>query len=69
MGRDAWVAQLVKCLTLDLSPDLDLRVMSSNPALGSILGKCLTLDLSPDLDLRVMSSNPALGSTLGMETT
>jgi len=36
--RDAWVAQTVKCLTLDLSSGLDLRVLSSSPALGSMLG-------------------------------
>ena len=37
-GRE-WhlVAQLVKHLTLDLSSDLDLRVMSSSSTLGSIL--------------------------------
>lgn len=31
----AWVAQLVKYLTLDLSSDVDLRVGSSSPVLGS----------------------------------
>ena len=31
---DTWVAQLVKHLTLDLSSDLDLKVVSSSPALG-----------------------------------
>ena len=35
---DARVAQLVKHLTLDLSSGLDLRVVSSNPLLGSTLG-------------------------------
>ena len=35
---DAWVAQLVKHMTLDLSSGLDLKVLSSNPALGSTLG-------------------------------
>ena len=34
----AWVAQLVKCLTLDFSSGLDLRVVSSSPALGSVPG-------------------------------
>ena len=29
--RGTWVAQSVKCLTLDLSSSLDLRVMSSSP--------------------------------------
>ena len=32
------MAQSVKCLTLDFSSGLDLRVMSSSPALGSMLG-------------------------------
>ena len=36
--RGAWVAQSAKHLTLDLSSDLDLRVMSSSPMLGSVLG-------------------------------
>ena len=36
-GRwDAWVAQLGKCLTLHLSSDLNLTLMSSSPTLGSI---------------------------------
>ena len=35
---DAWLAQSDKYLTLDLSSGLDLRVMSSSPALGSMLG-------------------------------
>ena len=34
----AWVAQLVKCLTPDLTSGPDLRVVSLSPALGSILG-------------------------------
>ena len=33
-----WVAQSVECLTLDLSLDLDFRVMSSSPAIGSMPG-------------------------------
>ena len=33
----AWVSQLVKCPTLDLSSGLDLSVMSSSPTLGSML--------------------------------
>ena len=33
-----WVVQLIECPTLDLSPGLDLRVVSSSPALGSKLG-------------------------------
>jgi len=32
------VAQLVEHLTLDLSSGLDLRIVSSSPALGSMLG-------------------------------
>ena len=36
--RDAWVAQSVKRLMLDLRSDLDLRVKSSSPELGSALG-------------------------------
>ena len=35
---DDWVAQLVKCLILDLSSGLDLMVMSSSPTLGFVLG-------------------------------
>ena len=47
-NRGIWVVQSVKRLALDLSLGLDLRVMSSNPTLGSMLGmeptliKCLT---------------------------
>lgn len=37
VGVGAWVAQLVKRPTLDFSSGLDLKVMSSSPALGSIL--------------------------------
>jgi len=37
-SRGALVAQLVKCPTLDLSSSLDLRVVNSGPALGSLLG-------------------------------
>ena len=33
----AWVSQLVKCLTLDLSSGLDLRFMHSSPTLVSML--------------------------------
>ena len=35
------MAQSVKCPTLDLSSGLDLRVMSSSPTLGSVLGTIL----------------------------
>ena len=37
------MTQLVKYLTLTLSSGLDLRVMSSNPTLYSMLGMELTL--------------------------
>ena len=33
-----WVAQSVKCLTLDLSSGLDLRVVNLSPPTGSMLG-------------------------------
>ena len=33
----AWVAQSVKCLTFDSGSDLDLVVVGSSPALGSVL--------------------------------
>ena len=33
----AWVAQLVKLLTLDFGSDHDPRVMRSSPALDSVL--------------------------------
>ena len=35
--RGAWVAQLIKHLTFDLSSGLDHMVMSSSPVLGSML--------------------------------
>ena len=35
LDAGTWVAQLIKRPTLDLSSGLDLRVMSSGPALGS----------------------------------
>lgn len=35
--RGAWVAQLVKCLTLDLGSSLDLKIMGSSPTLGSMM--------------------------------
>ena len=34
----AWVAQLVKCPTLDLSSSFDLKVVISSLMLGSMLG-------------------------------
>ena len=37
------MAQLVKHPTLDLSSDIDLRVVSSSPVVGSTLGTELTL--------------------------
>ena len=36
--KGAWVAQLVKYLTLDFSSDLGLRVVSSSPTLWSVRG-------------------------------
>ena len=36
--QDVWVAQSVNHPTLDLSSDLDLRVMGSRPVLGFMLG-------------------------------
>ena len=39
--RDAWVAQLAKCLILDFGSGHDLRVKKSSPALDS------TLDVEP----------------------
>ena len=42
-GLGAWGVQAGKCPTLDLSSGLDLRVMSSSPALGSVVGVKPTL--------------------------
>ena len=42
-----WVAQSVKHPPLDLSSSLDLRVMSSSLALGSVQGMKLTLKKLP----------------------
>lgn len=36
--RAAWVAQSIKCPTLDFGASRDLRVVSSSPKVGSILG-------------------------------
>ena len=36
--RGSWVAQLVKHLTPDFGSGHDLRVVSSSPASGSLLG-------------------------------
>ena len=47
----AWVAQSVKCLTLDLSSGLDLMVVSWSPALSSMLGMEPTLSLSVSLSI------------------
>ena len=44
-----WVAQSVKCLTLDFSPDHDLRVVRSDPRAGR--GHCLRFSLSPSASL------------------
>ena len=37
-SRGVWVAQSIKHPALDLSSRLDLRVVDSSPALGSVLG-------------------------------
>ena len=37
MGRGAWLAQSVKCLTLDFGSVYDLRIVGSSLALGSAL--------------------------------
>ena len=34
---DTWVAQLVKCLTLDLGSSHNLGILGSSPELGSML--------------------------------
>ena len=39
-----WVAQLVKCLTLDLSSGHDPRVVRLSPVFGSVLGMELASD-------------------------
>ena len=51
-SRGAWVAQLVKPLTLDLGSGYDLRVLRSSPRWGSGLGmELLSLSLSPSQPL------------------
>ena len=35
--RDAWVAQSVECLTLDLVSGRDPRIMGLSPTVGSML--------------------------------
>ena len=50
----AWVAQSAKPPALDLSPGLDLSVVSSSPALGSTLG------MEPTLKKREKESKQAL---------
>lgn len=42
-SRGAWVLQSVDCLTLGLSLGLDLRLLSSSPAMGYTLGLVPTL--------------------------
>ena len=41
---DCWVVQSVKCLTLDLSSGLDLKVLSSGPVSGFVLGSTLGVE-------------------------
>ena len=38
INRGSWVAQSVKCPTLDLNSGFDIRVVSSSPSLGAMLG-------------------------------
>ena len=38
IGRGTWVAQSVECPTLNFGSGHDLRVLTSNPRLGSMLG-------------------------------
>ena len=45
--RDAWVAQSVKCPTLDFGSGHDLVVVRSSPIWGSTLSKELLKILSP----------------------
>ena len=37
-NKGAWVAQSIKCLALDFGSGHDIRVVRSNPRLGSALG-------------------------------
>ena len=37
-SRGTWLVHLAKCLPLDFSSSLDLRVMSWGPELASVLG-------------------------------
>ena len=52
------MVQSVELLTLDLSSGLDLRVVSSNPALGSTLG----VEPNAGLELMTLRSRPELRS-------
>ena len=52
--RSTWVAHLVKHPTPDLSSGLDLRIVSSSPMLGSMLG------VEPTLKKK--KKGPAFGS-------
>jgi len=49
--RGAWVAQLVKCPTLDFSSGHDLRVVGSSPTSDSALGVELDWDSFSPLPL------------------
>ena len=53
---EPWVARSVRHLTLDLSSGLDLRVMTSSPALGSMLG------IKPTLKNKEKNSNSIRGN-------
>ena len=60
---EVWVAQLVKCPTLDFSSGHDLRVMGLSPESGSTLsgkslGDTLSFSFSPHLHLSLPLSLP-----------
>jgi len=58
MGRDAWVAQLVKHLTSDFCWGCVLWVMGSSPASGSPLrGQSASPSAPPPAQLRLFLSN------------
>jgi len=56
LNQGAWVAQWVKCLTLDFGSGRNLRVVRSSPTSGSMLLKTLSLPLPPPLILQCWHS-------------
>ena len=60
--RGTWVAQLVKCPTLDLSSDLDLRVMSSRFTLDSTV--CVEPTLKKKIQIRTLWPDILCGHAL-----